>query len=226
VWTVERRNGSAATAAADKAYRDRRGTVANKATLDVLYDSDCVQHAGWRVHLNVDGQGANYPQFGIDLAANPSLIADWLLCRVGSRVQRTNQPTIAGLGVIDQVIDGITETISRRSWTATVDGSPAGVWDTGIWDSATSLWAPSNTTLSSGVSTSATSWSMNSHSEPWVTGAVSLRARLDAEQVLITNISGAGSSWTFTVTRSVNGVSQSHGTTSKLTLLDAGTWAL
>jgi hypothetical protein len=160
VWTVERRNGSAATAAAPAAYRDRRGTVAAKATLDVLYDSDCAPHAGWRVHLNVDGQGANYPQFGIDLAANPTLIDDFLLCRIGSRVQRTNQPTIAGLGVIDQVIDGLTETISPRrdgaapGWTVTIDGSPASVWQVGVYD--TQRWDSSSTTLAADVTSSGT----------------------------------------------------------------------
>lgn len=232
-WTVERRNGSSATYAAPKALRDRRGTVSDKATLDILYDSDAGPHAQWRTHLNVDGSGPNYPGMKLDLAANPELVDDWLLCEIGSRVQRTNQPTIAGLGTIDQIIDGISETIVPRTqsggpgWTATVDTSPASVWETGIWDSATSLWIPANTVLSVGVNTTATSWSMNSNGEPWITGVVSLRAQLGLEQILITNITGAGSSWTFTVTRSVNSVVAAHTAgTEKLTLLDAGTWSL
>lgn len=231
-WTVERTNGSAATYAADAAYRLRRGTINDKATLDVLYDSDTAPHAQWRTHLNVDGQGANYPNLVIDLAANPGLIDGWLVCTIGSRMQRTNQPTIAGIGTIDQIIDGMSETITPKQvggpgWVATLDTSPASVWNTGVWDSATSLWQPANTTPSVLVTTTATSWSMNSNGEPWITGAVSLRAKLGAEQVLITNISGSGSAWTFTVTRSVNGVVASHAVDAEaIVLLDAGTWAL
>ena len=230
-WTVQRTGGSQATFSADEDFRKRRGTIADKAILDVLYDSDCPPHAQWRVHLDVDGAGANYPNTVIDLAANPDLIDDWLRCVIGSRMQRLNQPTIAGLGTIDQVIDGISETITPVAaggpgWTASLDTSPADVWDTGIWDSPTSLWQP-NADLSADATTTATSWSVNSHGEPWVTGAVSLRAKLGREQVLITNISGAGSAWTFTVTRSVNGVADDHTAgAEKLILLDAGTWAL
>jgi len=231
-WTVERRNGSASTAAAAKEFRDRRGTVADKATLDVLYDADTGPHAQWRVHTSVDGKGAHYPAFTVELHANPDLIDDWLLCDIGSRAQWPNAPTIAGLSTIDQIVDGITERFSARqsgdgiTWTAGLDTSPASVWDVGVWD-GDSVWEPSNTVLSSGVISSATSWSMNSNGEPWTTGAVSLRAQLGKEEVLITNISGSGSAWTFTVTRAVNGVSTAHTAgADKVTLLDAGAWAL
>jgi hypothetical protein len=156
VWTVERTNGSRATASADEAFLNRRGEVRASATLDILYDSDAAQHAAIRKHLSVDGQGANYPNASIDLAANPGLADDWLLCTVGSRIQRTNQPTIAGVGTIDQVIDGITEVITPRraggpGWIATCDTSPAQVWDTGIYDDTGMRMDSASTTLGVGV---------------------------------------------------------------------------
>lgn len=160
IWTVERTNGSQATYSADQTFLDRRGEVREKATLDVLYDSDTAQHAAFRTHLSVDGQGANYPNMTLDMAANPDLIDDWLTCRVGSRIQRTNQPVIAGLGVIDQIIDGITETIVPRQaggpqWTATLDTSPAQVWDVGVYDGGY-RYDSKTTTLASPVTSSST----------------------------------------------------------------------
>jgi len=140
-WTVARHLGSEATFAADKAYRDRRGTIADKAELDVLLDTDCPPHAQWRTHLSVDGAGANYPTMGLDLLANPGLVDDWLLCRIGSRVRWDNQPTVAGVGSVDQILDGITETIVPReaggpAWSAALNCSPAQVWDVSVWDEA------------------------------------------------------------------------------------------
>jgi hypothetical protein len=134
-WTVKRTNGSSATAAADATYRARRGTIRESATLDILNDSDCAEHASWLVHLYTDGDQANYPQLSLDLAANPGLLDAYLRLRIGSRVQRTNQPTIAGLGTIDQVIDQMSETIVPRqaggpSWTATLDCSQGDLWAT------------------------------------------------------------------------------------------------
>lgn len=231
-WTVQRWNGAEGSYAASETYRDRRGTINEQKTLDVLLDSDTDLHAQWRVHTAVDAQAANYPNLTLDLAANPGLIDAWLGCAVGSRVQRTNQPTIAGLGVVDQVIDGITETIGPRSgssppmWTATLDCSPATVWDTGVWDATTSLWQPTNTTITALLSTTSVSFTVNSHGEPWITGAVSLRLQIDAEVITATNISGSGSTYTFTVTRSVNGVVASHASGAQVVFAVPTRWAL
>ncbi|GAA0494707.1 hypothetical protein Ade02nite_19860 [Paractinoplanes deccanensis] len=230
-WTVERRDGSQAVAAADQALRDRRGTVPDKVTLDLLRDSDCGPHAQWRTHITAGGTGPNYPGMSIELHANPGLIDDYLLCRIGSRVQRLNQPTIAGLDTIDQVVDGMSEQIVSRqaggpAWTATFDTSPASVWQPGVWDGPGLLWTSDRTELAAGVTTTATSWSIDSNGDPWTTGAVSLRAQVGREEVLITNITGAGSSWTFTVVRSVNTVVTAHSAGEALTLLDTGFWAL
>lgn len=133
-WTVTRTNGGEGSYAADAAYRARRGTINEQITLDLLRDEDTDDHASWRVHTAVDALDANYPAVPVDLAANPALIDDWLDCDIGSRVQRTNQPTIAGLGVIDQVIDGYTETIAPDKWQVVASGVPAKVWDIAVVD--------------------------------------------------------------------------------------------
>lgn len=209
-WTVNRTNGGEGSYAADAAYRLRRGTIAEERTLDLLTDTVLEDHAAWRTHLSVDGRGANYPAILVDLAANPELIPAWLGCDIGSRVQRLNQPTIAGFGTIDQVIEGVSETIAPDSWQVTAAATPGTVWDVGVYDAPTSVYSPSSTTLSSGITTTALSLTMAG--EPWVTGAVSLLFDIDGEQIAVSNISGSGNGpYTVTISaRSVNGLVKAH----------------
>ncbi len=139
-WTVKRHLGSEGTFAADLAYRQRRGTIGEEVTIDALNDDVVDHHAAWRVHRNVDYTGAYYPATPVDLAANPELIDDWLSCTIGSRVQRINQPSIAGIATIDQVIEGYSETLGPKSWQVEISGAPAEVWDVAVADQVAGWW--------------------------------------------------------------------------------------
>lgn len=218
VWAVERTSGGSRSYAAPAGYRQRRGTVADKATLDLLYDEDAGPHAQWRVHMGVDGRGAHYPQMSLDLAANPDLIDDWLVCRPGSRVQRLNQPTVAGLDTIDQVIDTASETISPRSWIAEVATSPAVVWQVGVFDdtSGGSLLDAATTTVGVDLDAVDTSvvFSSTDRFDVWETVAVGYLVDVGPEVMQVTAMgaqSGSGP-WTQTATvvRGVNGVTRAH----------------
>jgi hypothetical protein len=197
-WTVKRTGGSQAVDAAPAAYRNRRGTIRESATLDVLYDSDCAQHAGWRVHLFTDGQQANYPTLSLDLAANPALIDDYLPLKHGDRVQRTNQPTIAGLGTIDQVADGMSETFSPRrgggpSWTATLDCSPAAPWQVGAFD--TQRWDSASTTLAADLTAAGTVLPLSTTlaADVWATDEALMQLTVGAQPVTVQWMSGLDS---------------------------------
>ncbi len=229
VWTITRTGGVSGMWAADPAYRARRGTIAEERTLDLLTDAMVTDHAAWRVHLGVDGQGAKYPSAPVDLAANPALIDSYLRVDIGSRIQRTNQPTIAGIGTIDQVVEGMTETLTPTGWEATVDATPAQVWDVGVWDDTASRYAPSTTTLTTAsLSTSATSFTMSG--EPWQTGAYSpaLLLQIGYEHIAVSNISGSGNGpYTCTVSqRAVNGRTSTHTAGAAVTLANPTRWAL
>lgn len=225
-WTINRTNGASGSYAADPAYRKRRGTIAEERTLDVLTDTVLDDHAAWRTHINVDAVGANYPAVVIDLAANPELITDYLRCDIGSRVNRLNQPTIAGSGTIDQVIEGVTETIAPDSWQVTLAVSAGSVWDVGVYDAPTSVYSPTSTTLSSGITTTALSLTMAG--EAWITGAVSLMFDIDGEHIAVSNISGSGTGpYTVTISaRSVNGLVKAHLSGAAVTLANPTRYAL
>lgn len=222
--TVKRTLGGEGSYAADADYRARRGTINEEKTLDLLRDDDTDNHAAWRVHVNVDSQQALYPGVPIDLSANPELIDDWESCDIGSRVQRLNQPTVAGVGTIDQIIAGYAETIAPDRWTVAVDAAPAEVWDTGIWDDPETVYAPGSTTLQSGIT--ATALSMSIGGETWQTGAVDLLLQIGNEHIRVSNISGSGP-YTCTIsTRSVNAVVASHLSGAAVTLAQPARWAL
>jgi hypothetical protein len=215
-WTVSRTNGSSAAAAAPAAFRKRRGTIDGGAELDVLTDDVLDDHASWRVHLNVDAQDANYPSIPIDLAANPALLVGWLACDIGSRVQRTNQPTIAGIGVVDQVVEGYTEKLGPKTWDVSANATPAKVWDIARYDDTAKRKDSRTSTLAAGYNTTATTMvvTFTNILDAWSTTATPYDWRVNGERVTVTAmgaVTGTGPyTQSATVTRSVNTVLRSH----------------
>jgi hypothetical protein len=211
-WTISRTRGSSGSYAAPAAYRVRRGTIAEERTLDVLTDDVLVDHASWRTHLGVDGQGPRYPGTPVDLAANPELVDEYLRVTIGSRVQRLNQPTVAGVGVIDQVVEGIAETISPDSWTAELTGTPGDVWDVALYDNPArrkdSSSTVTNATYAAGVGTIVFKTTLVG--DVWSTTTTPYDCEALGEKFTVTAmgaVTGSGPYLqTATVTRAVNGV--------------------
>jgi hypothetical protein len=226
--TVARSGGVEATYQADAAYRERKGTIGQRYELDVYSDDDPRQHAAWRVHVLNDAQGASYPDLPIDLAGTPSLIEDFLLVGIGSRIQRINQPTKAGLATIDQVADGLSEVFGPRTWKATAVSSPAEVWDTGIYDAADSTYDMTTTTVQTAFNT--TDLSISVGGEVWVTGAVNLLLDIGGEHINVTSVAGSGTGpYTLTVPpggRSKNGKVASHIVGETVKKAKPNTWGL
>ena len=222
VWTVERTDGGSGTYAAPAAYRSRRGTIAEEITLDVLRDEDTEDHAAWRVHLNIDGRGAEYPDVTIDLVGNPELIDAWLSCSIGSRIQRINQPTVAGVGVIDQVIEGTLEQLAPRMWQVTCNTSAADVWNVGVAGDAALGKADTDGSTTRATTSTATTILVDVTAGPrWTTDTDEMPLYVSAlgEDMRVTAVSGFANPQSFTVVRALNGVSKalSAGTPISLT---------
>jgi hypothetical protein len=229
VWTIERTDGGSGTYAAPAEYLKRRGTIAEQATLDVLTDAATDHHAAWRVHLGVDARDAYYPEAPIDLAANPDLIEPWLGCDIGSRVQRTNQPTVAGFGAIDQIIEGYSETLGPKAWSVVVNASPAKVWDVAVAGDTVLGKADTDGSELRAVNTTATTLLVDVTAGPrWTTDPAQMPIHVTAagEDMTVTAISGVANPQTFTVTRSVNGVVKEHAAGTPISLTRPATAAL
>lgn len=208
---VERIDGSSATAE-DFAHQQRRGVYSDSVSLSLGDDGRLADQAGWRVHLGTveDLREANFP---IDLAGNPTLVDGWLSCRVGSRIARTNPPTVYPPGVLDRLVEGWTEAIGPRYWLVQVSGSPAGPWDVATADGVQRI-AAAGSTLAAGITAGALTFQLTFTADNgrWTTSALDfpLHLRVGGEQVTATTISGTTSPQTVTLSaRAVNGVARS-----------------
>lgn len=225
-WTLKRHLGSEGSAAALAEYRRRRGTIGEERTVDVLTDDMLAEHATWRVWTSTGGRDAHYPSIPLDLAANPQYIAAWLDTDIGSRVWRTNQPAIAGSGVIDQVVEGWTETLSPTAWSVELDATPGGVWDVWSPDDPVLGWvSPAGAKLQSAVSSSATTLVVAVTGPPFTTDPGSYPVDLDVEGERIRVNSppiGSVSPQAFAgAVRSVNGIVKAHGVNAPVELWSA-----
>lgn len=209
--TVSRRGGSSARAV-DEDSISEAGLYDESVTLNLAGDDQLADQAGWRVHLGT-ASGLRYPQVTVDLARNPGLAGDVAAVESGDRVSVSNplSPPLPP-GDIALIAQGYEEELDSQRWTVTLNASPGDPWDVATLGSDRRL-ETSGSELATAVGASDTSLSVAVTAGPlWVTASAELPLdiTLGGEVVTVTAVSGTSSPQTFTVTRSVNGVSKSH----------------
>lgn len=119
---------------------------------------------------------------------------------------------MAAPGVIDQHMRGYTERIGAVEWSLAMNCSPAGPWQIGVYDDPEKgRYDTGGSALASGVTATATSLSVTvSDGTRWTTapGDFPFAVQVGGEEMTVTAISGTGSPQTFTVVRSVNGITK------------------
>ena len=192
------------------------GTYAQSYSASLASDSQLPDMCGWKLHIGTVDQ-ARLPGIVIDLA-NTDAAAVYnavVAMDLGDRLVISNPPRRLGFEPVTQVCQAITETLGYGTLTIAVAGVPELPYEVVQLDSGMHL-APPNAVLSTGVNTTATSWSVaadasdstalfstagGDYPQNWV---------VDGERVTVTAMSGASSPQTATVTRSANGVVKSH----------------
>lgn len=191
------------------------GRYDDSVTLNLYTDDDLADQAGWRLHLGTVNE-ARYPQISINLAhptftGSTTLPIQALGIGMGDRIAISGMPSWSPDDV-SQLCLGTSEAIDQFQHRITYNCRPESPFRTGVLDDATlgrldtggSALAvaagPSDTTLTVSV-TSGPLWTTSAGDFPF-------DAVVAGERVTVTNISGASSPQTFTVTRSVNGVSK------------------
>ena len=212
-WTISRPGGGEATVE-DADSIALNGLYDDSAELDLEEDSQCIQEAGWLLHLGtVDEE--RWPRFDMDFASTPgaALIPSWLALEYGARVNVANPPDMFSPDVVDAFIEGREERWNQIDWDAAIYTTPASPYRVNVVGSSDGNMGrvdAASSTLASDVDTVATSITVSSPGALWRTGSVNFQINVAGERMTVTNISGASSPQTFTVVRSVNGVVKSQ----------------
>jgi len=117
---------------------DGVGLYADDVTVSLWRDSYLPAQAAWRLHLGTVDE-ARYPVLSVELAKAPfrtdsALTDDAVSMDVGSRMVVTNPPLSVPPDDITQIVQGMTETLTRTQWNIDFNCSPSQPWDVAVWD--------------------------------------------------------------------------------------------
>lgn len=223
---VSRTDGSEAIVE-DSASVAAEGLYDDSETANTYTDEQLANIAGWHVHEGTIDED-RWPSLALNFLRNPGLIDTWTALPYGARLSADNPPPEVAPDPIDAFIEGHTEWFTPLDWRATVNTSPATVYEVyqveadgnrGRVDTAGS-------SLVAAVDETTTSLSVASAGTIWVQGTVNFDLFVAGERVTVTNITGAASPQTFTVTRSVNGVAKTQSAGAAVRLWRPGAVAL
>lgn len=220
-WTASRPGGSFAiveqTTGPNGTGSAGPGIYEDSVTANVQLDSQLRDQAGWRRSLGVVDED-RWPSIPIRLHATPDLIPSWAAMPFGGRVTAANPPSQVAPDTIDAIREGWSERWDPFTWVAELNTSPytpyrVGTLAADVGDTAetTLILTPDTLTLAADVSTTDVTWSINS-SPIWTVAAESFPRYIwwEGEVVRLDVCTGASAPQTWTVVRSINGVSKAH----------------
>lgn len=210
------------------------GLYDTSVTTNVVTDSLLAAQASYRV-THGTATDARY-QITVNLARSPELILAWLACDIGSRITVLNTPVDDGPDVVEQSLQGYSETLTPFGWRASLNCTP--FWPNRIFRVAAAVGdaneflgyvVPTTCVLAAGTDTTQTTVSITS-STLWATSAddwaPAVPVAVGGEVMLVSGVSGAANPQTLTVTRSANGIAKTHSTNDALTFVNPGVLGL
>ena len=188
------------------------GKYTDSVTLNTLTDAQTLDQAAWRAHIGTYAT-SRFPQLVFNMGVLPlTQRAQLLACNPGSRVTISNVPLRYSERDLDLLVIGVKESLTRYEWTITLICVPYGPYRVAVLDDATfGRLSPDNSTVT--CTSNATSLSLVTVTGAlWTTNAADFPfdINVEGERITVTNITGASSPQTATVTRSVNGVVKAH----------------
>ncbi|MEU9777148.1 hypothetical protein [Streptomyces sp. NPDC047968] len=199
---------------------DGVGRTPGSGTFSLHTDEQTAHIAMWRTHLGTY-EGVRYTTVSIKLGNERAhqLLDDLLRLDSGHLMRLKNVPREHGPDDVDLLVWGVEDVSSGSEWALSLICVPADPWRTlaldvpgrGRLDTAGSQLAEDLTAGETDVDVATTSgpvW-IDSATHP---GEFPFDVRVGGEVMTVTAISGTSSPQTFTVTRSVNGVTKTHDT--------------
>lgn len=221
--TAERTSGALSTQAPPNGIGEYESSPSAK----VQFDGQLPDQSGWRLHLGTLNE-PRFPSIEINLARNPELEDTVKQLRLGDRIQVQNPPEWVSPNTLDLIVQGWTEQLWQYEWTFRLVCTPASAYTVGVRGSAVRGTAGSE--LDADITDSATSMDVLTTAGPvWTTdaGDLPLDITVGGEVMRVTAIGAATAKvQTFTVTRSINGITKSHDAGDAVRLLTPGRRAL
>jgi len=190
---------------------DGIGTADTQIDVNLASDELLPNLAQWYLHRFTYG-GYRWPEIRVvDLAADPSLVPAAATLEIAEQLELDGLPPDITPNTARLLVTQITETVTSKGRELGFTCTEAGVYDVGKLDDTDYSYLGSdgstvNTSFSAGVGTSL-SVAVAAGYPLWVTGAVNFDIDAGGVRLHVTNIAGASSPQTFTVTAAaVNGV--------------------
>ncbi len=182
----------------DDASIAAEGRAQGSLAVNVQKVEDLFQHASWRVALGTVPE-LRIPQVNLNLRSSPELIYRYIHLFLGDRISITNLPSTYPNRTADVFVEGLTETLYRDSWTATLDCSPGYSYNLLTLDSDSEITEDSKldtdgSTLYAAISSSATSMDVVTTSGPlWTTDDAQFPISLNVagEKITATDIAAS-----------------------------------
>ncbi|MEU8821798.1 hypothetical protein [Actinoplanes sp. NPDC048796] len=204
--------------------------------VDVADDSLLPNIASWLLHLGTFGE-ASYPQITVNVDklaryGKPALASAATRLDIMERLTISSLPAWMPPWPIDQLAEGMIETIGPRFWTIDFSGSPARAWDVAVYGS--SRYGTAKTTAASTLPAAGGTASLTltfTSPKGWSTTALPYQILVgDAEVMTVTAMGprvGSGPyTQTATVIRGVNGLTIAHSAGAQVQLYPVPRYAL
>lgn len=192
------------------------GSYPSSPSLNLYADEQLADQATWRLSLGT-APGHRIAQLEIEMEHHPDLVQAVLELRNGDIVRITNTPIGLPPGPIDLVVLGASDSITTHTWRVALNLAPGAPYRVlQIEDDEYGRLDGTDSVLDEGLTTTETDLTVSSESGLWLwTTDVTdfpFDIQIGGEVMTVTDITGASSPQTFTVSRSVNGVVKEHTT--------------
>ncbi|MCM2394365.1 hypothetical protein [Streptomyces albipurpureus] len=228
--TVSRQGGSSARVRLDdgpmsvREHPDGIGPYQEPVTLNLFHDGQPEAIAGWMVSHSAWDE-YRWPRLRLLLHKYPQLVPQAVAVAEGDIIRIVNLPDHLPPGPLDLMVEGFSETFGEREWTIDFVCSPAGPWTVGVAEDPVLGRADTEgSELTVGVAAGDPSWAVSTTAGPrWIDSAAfaamfPFSVTCGGEEVTVTAINGTGTTQTFVVTRSINGIVKAHPTGTRLRL--------
>jgi len=202
------------------------GVYDDAITLSLATDEQTGPRAYWELYLGTWDE-PRYPAVTVNLHRHPELIPAVLALREGDVLRLKGMPKWVAPDDVDLMVMGLKETLLPRKWTITFDCVPAGPWRVGVLDDALLGRVDTDgSQLASAVTATETTLPVKVTAGPVWKYESPFQIRAGGEVMTVTGITGATSPQTFTVIRSVNGITKPQPAGTDVRLATPATVAL